>query len=84
MQKIVSLTQQADIRSIPRAKPSKRLDVIEFEKRPSLAASAVGRDERAPTVVSTMRLSPHRHAQVAPAFARGQRVAFADRGFDCS
>jgi hypothetical protein len=59
VQEIVSPTQQACVRRVVPAEPGERFVVIELEKCPRIAASAIRRDERALTAVSGVDVSPH-------------------------
>jgi hypothetical protein len=60
MHEIVSLAQQADVRSVSCAQSGKGFDVIELEKRAGIAASPSCRDERALATISTVGFSPQR------------------------
>ena len=61
VQKIVCLTEYANILSSARPKPGKRRDMIEFERDPSIAAPTIYRYVRTLPALSRVNFSPHAH-----------------------
>jgi len=80
---IVGLAQQADVPSVSRTTPCEGRDVIELEKRPRVAAPAICGNERALTVISSVRFSPHDHGHVTSALACRCYARRARRRFAC-
>ena len=69
MMEVVSLAQQPEVRNVGCAGPCVRFDVVELEKRASIAAPTVCGNECTSTAVAIMNLSPYRRSQVTSALA---------------
>jgi len=61
VQKIVRLTEYANVLSSAPPKLGKRCDVIEFERDPSIAAPTIYRYVPALPALSLVNFSPHAH-----------------------